>query len=895
MIEQRGLLNHLLYQASYLELSASDVVAHTAPQSFVISVWQFLAGLMVGARIHICADEVVRDPALLVQELEREGVTVLQIVPTLLRTIVDAAATENARRLTRLRWLISTGEAISPDLCRRWFRHFPDVPLINAYGSAECSDDVATHRMTAPPTSIATVPIGRPIANTRLYVLDAHLQPVPIGVPGELYVGGIGVGRGYLNDQEQTRRAFLRNPFSKNRKARVYRTRDLARWRADGTLEYLGRLDHQIKIRGYRIELKEIEHVLMDHPDVQTAIVLTRDGLEGEARLVAYIVSAPGRQQQVNELRNFLKSRLPAYMIPVGFIFLERIPLTAHGKANRLALAANSLEPKVASSDFVAPRDSTERVLANIWAELLELDKVGVFDNFFDLGGQSRLAGQVLVRVANAFGVSLQLRALFEAPTIETLARRIDEARGTRSNEPAFEITPIEIDCPQPVSIAQEYVLRSERVLPGLPQFNLPFVFRLKGPLNVSAVERSLSEVVRRHDTLRTRFAFLDGRPVATIAPAADIYPFLTIEDLTAQTDPARAMMLKKAELEAELEAWTPFDITRAPLFRARLLRLGADDHVLLLTLHHVIVDGWSIGVFLEEISELYLAFTSKRQAKLPKPPLQFSDFARWQRLWSTTDTATQQFAYWKEHLRDVLPVFPADGNGGGALLASRIGHESVHLSNDLVARLSALSRREGSTLFMTLLAALKTVLLARSGRNDICVATAMANRCQQKTERLIGPLENTILIRTQLYPDLSFQDALCRVRELVLEAYARQELPFEFLVARLAKEDGLDPTSLIQVFFVLQHAPRRPFQLPHIAIGSFGNAYQAGQVVRPIDRTWLTLMLKETPFGVIGSCTYKKDQFGPNGLQHWVDDYKSILTKVVANPATALGRLARA
>jgi amino acid adenylation domain-containing protein len=894
MIEQRGLFNHLLSQTSELELSASDVIAHTAPQSFVISVWQFLAALMVGARVHICTDEEVRDPALLVREIGREGVTVLQIVPALLRDILDRTPDEPVfRGLSRLRWLISTGEAISPDLCRRWFQHFPDVPLVNAYGSAECSDDVATHRLTAPPKSLTTVPIGRPIANTRLYVLDDCLQPVPIGVVGELYAGGIGVGRGYLNDPEQTRRSFISDPFSNRQGARLYRTRDLARWRADGTLEFVGRVDNQVKIRGYRIELKEIEHVLVDHPDVQTAIVLVRDDLGGEARLVAHIVPVAGRQPEINELRNFLKSRLPAYMIPVGFIFLERMPLTAHGKANRLALLAVRQGLQVADSEFVPPRNSTERVLAVIWTELLEVEHVGVFDNFFDLGGQSRLAGQVLARVANAFGVSLQLRALFEAPTIEALARRIDEACETRSKEPVLEIARVEGGGPQPVSVVQEHVLRSERELAGLPQFNLPFGYRLRGPLNVSALERTLSEVVRRHDSLRTRFAWVDGHPVALVTPAAEIDSSLIVEDVKARNDPAEALMLKKADLQAELEAWTPFDMTRAPLFRARLLRLSADDHVLLLIFHHIIVDGWSIGVFTEEISELYLAYTTGRQAQLPEPALQFSDFARWQRLWSATDSANRQCAYWKERLREASPVFPTDGDRGSALLGSPIAHEPVHLPNDLVAGLSALSRREGGTLFMTLLAGFKALLLARSGRNDICVATAMANRSQQKTERLIGPLENTTLIRTQIDSDLSFQVALSRVRDSVLEAYARQELPFEFLAARLAEEGDLDPTSLIQVFFVLQHALRRPLKLPDVAIQSFGNVYKAGQVVLPIDRTWLAVMLKETPSGVIGSISYKKDLFEPNVLQNWIEDYKAILTKAAANPETPVGQLA--
>jgi amino acid adenylation domain-containing protein len=897
MIEQRGMFNHLLSKISDLELSASDVVAQTSPQSFVIAVWQFLAALMVGARVHICADEEARDPALLIQEISREGITVLEIVPALLREILQRVPNEPAfHTLGRLRSLISTGETLAPDLCRDWFRHFPAVPIINAYGATETSDDVATHRLTVPPTSTATVPIGRAIANTRLYVLDFHLQPVPIGVAGELYVGGIGVGRGYLNDREQTRHRFLRDPFSKRPGARLYRTGDLARWRSDGMLECFGRIDNQVKIRGCRIELEEIEHVLMEHSGVQSAVAMARDNMGGETQLIAYVVAATDERPKANELRDFLRTRLPAHMIPAGYFFPDHMPLTAHGKLDRPALAAFGWGLGAAGGDFVAPRNSTEDLLAGIWADLLEVEEVGIFSNFFDLGGHSLLAGRVLARVASVFHVSLPIRALFEASTIEALARRIDGARATQSTEPRPEIARVERDGPQAISILQEHVLRIERELPGLPQFNLPFAYRLQGPLNVPALERSLVEVVRRHDSLRTGFSWAGERPAPFITPASDVVSPLRIEDLAVGTSTgnnrAKALLLKKVELRAEQEAWTPFDLTRAPLFRTRLLRLGPDDHVLLLILHHIIVDGWSIGVFFEEVSEVYSAFAAGRQVQLPAQAFQFSDFADWQRRWCTTELATRQFAYWKDHLREASPVFPTDVGAAGALLTSRIAHEPFHLSSDLVVRLSALSRSQGGTLFMALLAGFKAMLLARTGRGDICVATAMANRTQQWTERVIGPIENTTLIRTRMDSDLSFREALSRVRDSVLEAYARQELPFEILAARLAEEADVDPASLIQVFFVLQNAIRRPLELPDVVAQSFGSAHREGRPVLPIDRAWLTLMLNEKPSGIAGSCTYKVDLFEANTFESWIAEYEAILAKAIANPERSLGLL---
>jgi amino acid adenylation domain-containing protein len=895
MVEQRGLLNHLLSRISDLGLSCSDVIAQTAPQTFDISVWQFLAALMVGGRVHICADADVRDPAKLGEIIECEGVTVLQVVPALLRAILDRTPDAYAiRALSRLRWMICIGEALAPDLCRRWFRHVPGVPLINAYGPTECSDTVATHRVAEPPTtSLATVPIGRAIANTRLYVLDARMQPVPIGVAGELCIAGAGVGRGYLNDPDQTRRAFLRDPFTPRRGARLYKTGDLARWRADGTLEFLGRIDHQVKVRGHRIELEEIEHVLMEHPNVQAAVVLARDDLFGGARLVAYIVAAGRREPDVNELRDFLKTWLQEYMIPTSFVFPDRIPLTAHGKIDRAALAAIGRRPRVARKEFVAPRDAAEETLARIWRDLLAVEEIGAFDNFFHLGGHSLLAGRVLARAAEAFGVSLPLRALFEAPTVAALARRIEEARETQSSEPMLEIVRAERDGPQPVSITQEQMLRIEREFADLPQFNLPFAYRLRGPLNVSALKRSLAQVVRRHDALRMRFGCADGLPVALVAPASEIKSGLVVEDLAGRTPGgnarAKALLLRKAQLEAEREAWTPIDMRRAPLFRVRLLRLGADDHVLLLILHHIIIDGWSIGVLLEEISELYVASTADQRAQLPEPMHRFSDFARWQRQWSGSGAATRQLAYWRRHLRGASPVFPATGDLANALLCSPIAHEPIRVPKDLVACLRSLSHRQGATLFMTLLTGFKTLLMARSGRNDVCVATAMANRSQLSTERMIGPLVNTTLIRTQIDPDLSFQAALGRVRDSVLDAYARQELPFELLAARLAEEDGLDPASLIQVSFILQNA-FRPLKLPDVTARSF--AYPDGQRFLPIDRTWLSVTLEETPSSVFGACNYKSDLFEPYTIRHWIADYRTILAGAAANPEISIGRL---
>jgi non-ribosomal peptide synthetase component F len=354
--------------------------------------------------------------------------------------------------------------------------------------------------------------------------------------------------------------------------------------------------------------------------------------------------------------------------------------------------------------------------------------------------------------------------------------------------------------------------------------------------------------------------------------------------------DRAKALLLKKAELRAEQEALTPFDTGGAPLFRARLLRLGADDHVLLLIMHHVIVDGWSIGILMEEVSDLYAAFAAGRRAQLPEPSLRFSDVACWQHRWCSSGAATRQVGLWRDHLRGASSIFPANGDAGRALLASSTASEPVHVSHDLTARLGALSRDEGASLFMTLLTGFKALLLARSGREDLCIATAMANRSHPQTERVIGPLVNTTLIRTWITADMSFQQALARVRRSVLEAHARQDMPFDSLAERLADDEGLDPESLIQVFFVLQNASR-PLRLPGVTVQSF--VEPDGEGILPIDRTWLSLTLKETTSGLSGSCNYKSELFKTDAVRRWMADYRTILVKAAADPKLSLGRLA--
>ena len=436
-------------------------------------------------------------------------------------------------------------------------------------------------------------------------------------------------------------------------------------------------------------------------------------------------------------------------------------------------------------------------------------------------------------------------------------------------------------------------MLRIERKLPGLPQFNLPFAYRLQGPLNVPAFERSLADVVHRHASLRTEFTWKNEIPLALVRPDVDVKSILIVKDFAGLTGTrnarAKELLLIKVKLEAEQKSLNPIDMNRAPLFRAYLFRLGAKDHVLLLVVHDIIIDGWSMVIFMQELSELYSASIAGRKAQLPEPGFQFSEFVRWQRLWSNSPAANRQFAYWKERLDNVSPLFATRKITIGDELTSHVVQKPFQISNDLVSHLRALSHSRGVTMFMTLLAGFKTLLLLRTGRPDICVATLMANRAQLRRERVIGPFANTTLIRTQIDADLTFSEALNRVREAVLESYARQELPFDIIAARLAEETGLCPATLVQVYFVLQVAFRRPVKLADVTVRPF--EYQEGRSVMPIDRAWVSITLKETSSGITGVFGHKNDLF-ENTVQDWIADYAAILARAAANPNRQLGRL---
>ena len=810
-------------------------------------------------------------------------------VPAIHQAILREADRQKRRaRRSSLRLVRSASTSLSRDVLGG-LRALFGVPVIDTYGMTEAATQIAANSLQRQkPGSV-----GRP-AGPEIAILDSEGRRLGSGRRGEIALRGPTIARGYDNDAAATASAFRDEWF---------RTGDLGYLDAEGYLFIVGRIKEIIHKGGQKVAPAEVEGALLSHPDVTEAAVFPVPHGRLGADVAAAVVLRQDAKVSTQRLRDFARERLAGFKVPGLIRIVPEIPKGGGGKIKRgeLAAAFSKAPPTTdkRGDEMVSLRSGLQRQLAGIWAELLDIDQVGVDQDVFALGVDSLAMTQMILRLEERFGVDFSFEDIFSAPTVAALALHVEQSKkhstdlSLSSSDPTMETARVKRDGPQPVSIVQERMLRIERKLPGLPQFNLPFAYRLQGPLNAPALERALADVVRRHASLRTVFAWREDVPLARVMPDVDV--ILTVKDLAprarARNARVKELLLTKAKLEAEQVSLKPIGLNHAPLFRAYLFRLDAKDHILLLVVHDIIIDGWSMVIFMEELSEFYSALIAGRKAHLPEPELQFSEFAHWQRLWSTSAAANKQFAYWKGRLDNVSPLFATPKINIGGELISRIIQEPFQMSNDLVARLRGLSHGRGVTLFMTLLAGFKTLLLLRTGRTDFCVATLMANRAQLRRERVIGPFANTAVIRTRIDADLTFGEALNRVREAVWDAYARQELPFDIIAARLAEEAGLCPASLVQVYFVLQVAFRRPPKLPDVTVRPFG--YQEGRTAMPIDRAWLSMALKESSSGITGICGYKSDLFEPNTAQDWIADYTAILAKAAANPDKELGRLA--
>jgi amino acid adenylation domain-containing protein len=799
------------------------------------------------------------------------GLTFVKLTPSHARLLDETAVSAG-----RVRGLVLGGEALRGEDLEPWRQASPETRVHNEYGPTEAVVGCTVHTVTAGDLAPGPVAIGRPLPGSRIYLLDRWEQPVPPGVAGEIRIGGGRLARGYLGRPELTAERFLPDPFGGEPGARLYRTGDLACHRPDGTLEFLGRIDQQVKVRGLRVEPGEVAAALAEHPAVREAVVVAREE-GGETRLVAWLVPT-GEAPSLEELRRFLLGRLPEPMVPAAFVPLERIPLTPSGKLDRAALPAETTSRRAGETTHVPPRTPVEELLVTAWAGLLELDRAGADDDFFLLGGHSLLALRLVARMQKAFGVPLALHDLFEAPTPARLAARIEELLrgGGSAPEPIVQVPR---DRPLPLSFSQQRLWFLDQLAPGNPFYNVPGVARLTGRLDAAALERALTEIVRRHETLRTTFPAVEGEAVQAIAPPAPLpLPRIDLRGL-----PPAAREEETARLAAA-EARRPFDLAQGPLVRERLLLLEDEEHLVLFTLHHIISDGWSIGVLLRELGALYAAFAEGRPSSLPPLPVQYGDFAVWQRRTLGEHHLETQIAWWTERLRGLPALDLPTDRPRPKMETFRGGREVRLLPAALAAGLQGLSARESVTPFMLLLAGFQTLLARLAGQEDFAVGTPFAHRTQSEVEGLIGFFVNELVLRAGLAGDPSFRELLAGVRASTLTAFAHGDVPFERLVEELQPRRDLSRNPLFQVALVWEE-PLPTIDLPGLRLDlAAGDARSA-----KVD---LSLFATMAPDGLRLSLEYSSDLFEAATAARLLGALEALLEGAASDPGHPLSLL---
>ncbi|MEH2028366.1 MAG: amino acid adenylation domain-containing protein [Nostoc sp.] len=987
-----------------------------ASLSFDASFHEMFATWSSGGTLFLISEDLRRDTTALARFIQSQEIEKVILPVVVLQQMAEMAISQ-LELFTSLREVTTTGEQlqITPAIVKL-FKSLPYCSFHNHYGPSE------THVVTAltldrDPDSWPTYPsIGRPIANTQIYILDAGLKPVPIGVPGELYIGGDSLARGYLNRPDLTAERFILNPFKKaggevapvlavpvdgglpnlkgrrqeavgNNDLRLYKTGDLACYLPDGNIEYLGRIDQQVKIRGFRIELGEIEGMLLQHPEVCEAVVIAREDVPGDKHLVGYIVStlipkqapyesvcivetddnrivelqteaicidgvclvgmsfswARGKRIRLclrlpvtseelwlngsvawsqdqragiqltltpNEktlfhqsighiletqnlwkilqrtvsgnLCKFLKDKLPDYMVPSSFVMLNALPLTSNGKVDRRSLPAPDRTRRNLEQDFVSPRTTVEEVLAKIWVEVLRLEQISVHDNFFEIGGHSLLATQVISRIRDTYQLDLPLRRLFDAPTVASLAESIETELKQNSewqtwamsgDKPLHIYAPVTRNQNLPLSFAQQRLWFLEQLLPDSPFYNFPQTFRLFGQVNLRALEQSINEIVRRHEVFRTTFASLNGQPVQIITPALSIP--IKLVDLRSLSESQKDTEIQRLMIE---EFQQPFNINRGPLLRTTLLQLDVEKYLLLLSIHHIVFDGWSVGVLFRELTLLYQTFTNGLPSPLAELPIQYADFAVWQRQWLQGKVISEQLVYWKQQLAN-LPILqlPSDRTRL-AIQTYRGARQPLALSKSLSEAVTWFSQQERVTLYMTLLAAFQTLLFRYTSSEDIFVGSLIANRHHQQIENLIGFFVNTLVLRSDFSGSPSFRQLLKQVRKVTLEAYAHQDIPFEKLVEELEPERDLSRHPLFQICFALQNVPMQALELSGLSI----NHCLEHNGTAKFD---LFLELFETPDGISGWFEYSTDLFDAATISRIGEHFQTLVAGIVANP----------
>ncbi|MDN9009505.1 non-ribosomal peptide synthetase [Brevibacillus laterosporus] len=874
-ITHQGIVR-LVKNHSYIEWKPSDRLAQINNTSFDAFTFELWGTLLHGATLVLIAPDVVLSPYAFQKEIQRYGITVMLCTTALFNQFAGESP-DMFKNIT----VLFGGEAADAKWVRIALEKGKPKKLINVYGPAECTTFTTTHHVTQVPADALSIPIGKPIANTQVYVLDQYLQAVPIGVPGELYVGGPGLALGYLHRPDITNERFIKNIFSPNETDRLYKTGDIVRYLPDGTLSYIGRKDDQVKIRGFRIELGEIEAVLGQHPEIRDAVVIMREDQNSNKQLIAYFTTYNQEMLSASELRSYTEKKLPVHMIPAAFIYLDHVPVTPNGKVDRKALPAPLIEREESNTPFIEPITETEVILSGFWKEIVGIDRISIIDDFFNSGGHSLLATQLLSRIYHTFHIEISLRTFFENPTIQAMGKQIDEIIASGEQSVSVPLVPVSRDSDLVLSYTQQGVWFIEQLEPGSATYNVPVANTLKGNLNIDALERAVNEIIRRHEILRTSFISKDGKPYQVSHPFQSIrIPVIEMSDVPASE--RHQCIIEMANEDAN----RPFDLTKCPLVRFLLFKKDDENYVFYYTMHHLIMDGWSLQIFTHELSVLYEAFSQGKQSPLPEMQLQYADFAAWQRKWLDGKVMNQQLAYWKKQLAGDLPVLQLPIDRTRPSVASGAGQrDTLVMPKELVAKLHVLCKRQGVTLYMALLSAFKVLLSRYSGETDILVGSPIANRTRLETEGMIGFFANTIVLRSQLADNPTFIELLKQVREVTLEAFSNQDVPFEKLVEVLQPERTKNITPIFQVMFTLQNTRRTDFKLSDETLVH-------PEIDRGTSMFDLLFDIAEHPDGLLLVAEYNMDIFFSTTISRMMEHYRELLESIVEHPEQPISDL---
>ncbi|MEM9821238.1 MAG: amino acid adenylation domain-containing protein, partial [Bacteroidota bacterium] len=863
MIEHGSIKNTVFAQIDGFDIKSEDHCLQFASFSFDASVSETFTALCAGASLYIVSKKVRSNPMEFVQYMNNNAIQVATIPPAYLDQI-------DVDQLTCLKTLVTAGESAVYEKAEGFLRH---GTYLNAYGPTEASICATMFKVAKgeklSDTTTTNVPIGQPIANAQIYLIDQNEELVPVGVVGELCIGGNGLARGYLNREALTEEKFIANKFNVEASDRIYKTGDLARWLPNGNVEFLGRIDHQVKIRGFRIELEEIEAVLQKAPAFQQCVVVAKGERVDDKRLVAYVVSEGEFDRKT--IQDYLKAQLPDYMVPSQMMSLEKLPMTINGKVDKKAL------PEPAAADlsnvvFKAASTDAEKAVEKIWKAFLKIDEVGVNENFFDLGGHSLMAARVVAALQEQLGLQVALIDIFNYPTIAQLAVFIDQLEPTVGN---MTITASERPERIPLSYAQERLWFIDQ-LEGSVHYHMPAVLRFKGELNASALKIAISSIVNRHEVIRTVFEEVEGKAYQKIMPINQWkLNFTPLNEFAGDRD---------AFIAAEIER--PFDLSQDHMLRANLLQVAEEEFILVFVMHHIASDGWSMSILVDELMAGYKAAVRNVAASLPELSIQYADYALWQREVLSSEAMSEKLKYWQTTLADTEPLNLPTDYTRPAIQSSNGQTLAMNFDAELAEGLKAIAKEEGVTLFMLLLSAIKVLMYKYSGQTDICIGTPIANRPEQQTEALIGYFLNTLALRTDLSGNPAFTNLLNQVKNISLEAYNNQEVPFERIVDLVESGRDQSRSPIFQVMFVLQNTPEMAaLQLSDVEV----SAVEFEDTTALFD---LTFNLAETETGLDLNLVYCTDLFAASTIQNMMAHFEVLLRGICANRQAEIDQL---